>query len=297
MMSSTDRGQRRPRDEASYPRRPAAGAWAARAKIDRFVGTAVLAAGPTPFTPMPHRHRPRSIGALVASALLALAATAPRAEEARLGLPADMAARMAACTACHGEQGRAGTDGYYPRIAGKPADYLYHQLLNFRDGRRQYAPMTWLLENLPDAYLRDIATYFSEQHPPYPPPARANVPAATLARGEQLVRQGAGQGQPACAACHGADLAGVAPAIPGLLGLPRDYLLAQLGAWQSDTRRTPAPDCMAHVAKAIAPQDVAAVAAWLSSQPVPPGYEAREAPDLMLPLACHGVPQRGEAQP
>jgi hypothetical protein len=26
-------------------------------------------------------------------------------------------------------------DGYYPRIAGKPAGYLYNQLLNFRDGR------------------------------------------------------------------------------------------------------------------------------------------------------------------
>ena len=32
-----------------------------------------------------------------------------------------MAQRTLACTACHGEQGRAGPDGYYPRLAGKPA--------------------------------------------------------------------------------------------------------------------------------------------------------------------------------
>ncbi|MCB2071660.1 MAG: cytochrome C, partial [Ottowia sp.] len=32
----------------------------------------------------------------------------------------DMAQRTLACTACHGEQGRAGPDGYYPRLAGKP---------------------------------------------------------------------------------------------------------------------------------------------------------------------------------
>ena len=48
-----------------------------------------------------------------------------------------MAERVRACTACHGKEGRATSDGYYPRIAGKPAGYLYNQLVNFRDGRRQ----------------------------------------------------------------------------------------------------------------------------------------------------------------
>ena len=51
----------------------------------------------------------------------------------------NMAQRTLACTACHGPQGRAAPDGYYPRLAGKPAGYLYHQLLNFRDGRRSTA--------------------------------------------------------------------------------------------------------------------------------------------------------------
>ena len=34
-----------------------------------------------------------------------------------------MTQRTLACTACHGDQGRAGPDGYYPRLAGKPAGY------------------------------------------------------------------------------------------------------------------------------------------------------------------------------
>lgn len=50
-----------------------------------------------------------------------------------------MAQRMLACTGCHGAQGRAAPDGYYPRLAGKPAAYLFDQLLAFRDGRRRYA--------------------------------------------------------------------------------------------------------------------------------------------------------------
>jgi cytochrome c553 len=35
---------------------------------------------------------------------------------------------------------------------------------------------------------------------------------------------------PACMACHGKNLIGVAPHIPTLLGL-RDYVVAQFGAW------------------------------------------------------------------
>ena len=63
----------------------------------------------------------------------------------------DMAERTRACTACHGEQGRAGPDGYYPRLAGKPAGYLHNQLRNFAEGRRHYELMTRLVDPLTDA--------------------------------------------------------------------------------------------------------------------------------------------------
>ncbi len=212
---------------------------------------------------------------------------APQAPGAAALEPGTMRARVAACTACHGEQGRAGPDGYYPRLAGKPRDYLYHQLQNFRDGRRQYAPMAHLLRNLPDAYLREIAAYFSDQHVPYPAPARADVGPATLERGRLLTTAGdPGRGVPACVACHGASLGGLAPAIPGLLGLPRDYLLAQIGSWRSGTRHAAEPDCMAQVAHQLAPDDIAAVAAWLSAQPVPPAYQPAAAASITLPTAC-----------
>jgi cytochrome c553 len=210
--------------------------------------------------------------------------------------PGTMAARVAACTACHGEQGRAGADGYYPRLAGKPQEYLYQQLLNFRDGRRQYRPMQHLLASLPDDYLHEIAGYFASQHAPYPPPAPPAAAPDVLQAGRALALHGdAKRGLPSCAACHGAGLSGVLPGVPGLLGLPRDYLASQIGAWKNARRQAGAPDCMADVARKLAPEDIGALSAWLASQPVPPGYAPQAEGSVTPPATCAGLP--GKAAP
>ncbi|AVT07845.1 hypothetical protein C8248_07475, partial [Paracidovorax avenae] len=100
-----------------------------------------------------------------------------------------MADRVIACTACHGREGRATQQGYFPRIAGKPAGYLYHQLLNFRDGRRSYPQMSYLLEHMTDDYLREIARHFSALELPYAAPPPPQAPPATLERGRRLVQE------------------------------------------------------------------------------------------------------------
>ena len=66
--------------------------------------------------------------------------------------PDTMAARVLACASCHGDKGQGTNDDYFPRLAGKPAGYLYNQLVAFRDGRRKYPPMNYLLEFLPDPF-------------------------------------------------------------------------------------------------------------------------------------------------
>ncbi|MET0962686.1 MAG: cytochrome c4 [Noviherbaspirillum sp.] len=201
-------------------------------------------------------------------------------------VPDTMARRTMACTGCHGEQGRAASDGYYPRIAGKPAGYLYNQLLNFRDGRRGYPMMVYMVSNLSDAYLREMAEYFAGLHPPFPPPQPLQVPAATLARGRQLALEGdKDKNVPACVACHGQALTGVAPAVPGLIGLPRDYLSAQFGAWKNGARHAATPDCMAALAQRLSVDDISAVSAWLSLQPAPPDALPLAAATPM-PLEC-----------
>jgi cytochrome c553 len=101
-----------------------------------------------------------------------------------------MAQRSLACTHCHGVQGRAAPDGYYPRIAGKPAGYLYNQLLHFREGRRHYSPMTQLLDPLSQTYLMAVAQHFAGLQLPYPPPVQSRASKDVLERGRQLVREG-----------------------------------------------------------------------------------------------------------
>lgn len=229
-------------------------------------------------------------------ALTVLACTFPGISA--LAAPAfedSMAQRTLACTACHGKQGRAGPDGYYPRIAGKPAGYLYHQLLNFRDGRRHYGLMSNMVDLLSDAYLLEIAQYFAALDLPYPAPLPAAAPAAVLQRGETLARHGdAARRLPACVQCHGQALTGVAPDIPGLLGLPHDYLNAQLGGWRTGQRRAHGPDCMAQIAQRLSPQDVAAVASWLAAQALPvPAKPATALPTPRpgtLEMACGSAP-------
>jgi len=206
-----------------------------------------------------------------------------------------IAQRTLACTACHGPQGRAAPDGYYPRLAGKPAGYLYNQLLHFRDGRRHYGLMTQLLEPLSDAYLMEMAQYFSSLDVPYPAPPPTAASPGLLRRGERLVMQGdSAKKVPACIQCHGQAMTGVSPDVPGLLGLPLDYLNAQLGAWKSGQRRAHAPDCMRSVVARLDDGDINAAASWLAAQALPlsskPASQAPAGPPGAVAIVCGSAP-------
>ena len=221
----------------------------------------------------------------VAAALLCVATAAPAAP-----FEDTMAQRMLACTGCHGPEGRAAPDGYYPRIAGKPAGYLYNQLLNFRDGRRPYALMSGLLAPLSDAYLAEIAAHFAALELPYPAPLASTLSETERALVARLVTEGdAARALPACAACHGAAMTGTAPFVPGLIGLPRDYLNAQLGAWRAGKRIAQAPDCMAQVAQTLRPDEIGRISSWLAAQPVPVNAKPASEFAAPVPIACGGV--------
>lgn len=214
--------------------------------------------------------------------LLAAAAAAQAVEDT-------MEQRLRACAACHGKQGEGvKANEYYPRIAGKPAGYLYNQLVHFRDRRRQSPAMNYIVAHLSDDYLREIAEYYAKLAPLYP---RSEQPPApeVLARGEALMLRGDSLRKiPACTGCHGRGLGGMEPAIPGLVGLEAAYIAAQMGAWRNGLRRAQEPDCMATIAKALVPGDIAAIAAWLASRPAADAKPLASG-SLKLPMECGGA--------
>ena len=249
----------------------------------------------SPTMPSPPRPAQRICLRVVLGVCAALVATASLAAPPQPVFKDDIAQRVLACTSCHGPQGRAAPDGYYPRLAGKPAGYLYNQLVNFRDGKRHYGLMTQLLAPLTDAYLLEMAQHFASQQVPYPAPLATTQTAAQLARGKQLVLSGdAARSVPACVQCHGAAMTGVAPNVPGLLGLPRDYLNAQLGAWKTGQRRAQAPDCMHAVVALLTSDDINAASGYLASLAVPLNTQPASSPPALakgaVAISCGSAP-------
>lgn len=205
-----------------------------------------------------------------------------------------MAERLTACNACHGDagEGKAGNE-YYPHLAGKPTGYLFSQLKAFRDGQRAYAQMNWLMRNMDDGYLERIASHYASL-PPRSSAQPLQMEPAARERARALVDEGdPALGVPACSACHGADLAGLEPGVPALLGLPPDYVVAQLGAWRAGARRAQAPDCMAQIAIALQATDLRVLGEYLASQGASHSLKPAMAGSFVLPIAC-GTPPVGD---
>jgi len=227
---------------------------------------------------------------LLVCAALALAAAPARADDEavpRFKQVDSMEARVQGCVTCHGQEGQGTRSGYFPRIAGKPAGYLYNQLVAFRDGTRKYAPMNYLVAYLPDKYLKEMAEHYARLRPAFAPKEPGTANEATIARGKALVTAGDASKQlPACVDCHGAGLTGMEPGVPGLVGLRPAYIAGQLTRWRVGERRAAEPDCMKRIATRLSEGDIAAVAAYMSLQDPPKDPSPESANLVRMPFAC-----------
>lgn len=149
-------------------------------------------------------------------------------------------------------------------LAGQNANYLASQLKNFR-GQTRGDPdaigyMWGMAGELNDETIDALAKYYSGQKPQ---PRKAGDP-AQIARGREIYGHGiAAEGVPACAACHGPDAHGVAD-FPRLAGQSSQYVLKQLGSFQSNMRNVAV---MHGVAQNLRLHEMQAVAAYLEAQP------------------------------
>jgi cytochrome c553 len=151
---------------------------------------------------------------IAAGAVLAFAGLPALAQDA-------MDAKAIVCSACHGQNGVPSDPKTMPIIWGQRADYLFKQLVNYRNGMREHPIMSAIAKGIQQPDLRPMAVYFSGKTWP----ART----AGAAPGEEP------KGIAMCKACHQPNFEGGPPA-PRLAGLSYEYLANSMKAFATEQR-------------------------------------------------------------
>ena len=166
-----------------------------------------------------------------------------KAVEAPPTISAEVTAKNV-CSACHGADGNSAI-ALNPKLAGQHPEYLLKQLTNFKEGKRANAVMAGMVANLTKEDMQGLANYFASQKQTLGK-AKSN---GVGSLGEKIYRGGiAATGVPACAACHGANGAGIPKQYPRLAGQHADYALQQLRTLRTGERAN-APMMMTIAAK------------------------------------------------
>ncbi|WP_052452579.1 c-type cytochrome [Noviherbaspirillum autotrophicum] len=195
-----------------------------------------------------------------------------------------------ACASCHGAKGEGNAASGFPRIAGQPKTYLAHQLAAYAGGSRNNAVMAPVAKALTQQQIDAVATYYATL-PPAAPAASAQASGQDDKgdkgdkRGQMLAAVGDEKlGVQGCVNCHGPGGAGEAPTYPYLAGQHKSYLAAAMGEWKSGARNTDPSMQMNMIAKRLSDSDIAALAAYFSSQP-PSQLDRGNTPAAAVPSA------------
>ena len=169
------------------------------------------------------------------------------------------------CAACHAADGNSQIPAN-PKLAGQIPEYLFKQLTDFKaaagkKAERENAVMAGMTAGLSPDDMRNLAAYYA---------GKAAKPGGAkskdlVALGQRIYRGGiASDGIAACAACHGANGAGMPAQYPRLSGQHAEYIEAQLKAFRSGTRGNDASASMRGVAGRLSDREIEAVADFIA---------------------------------
>jgi cytochrome c553 len=167
--------------------------------------------------------------------------------------PAAGKRKAAPCAACHGADGNSAS-GEYPILAGQTARYLYLELKDFKEGRRNNGLMALFVAKLSREDMLDLADWFSAQKPK---PISFKPDAVRVARGRKKADE------VLCTMCHLGGLKGQNE-IPRVAGQHPEYVIKQLKAFKARTRTNDAGS-MTSVAQTISEQDIEDLAHYIAS--------------------------------
>jgi cytochrome c553 len=168
--------------------------------------------------------------------------------------------KSAVCAACHGADGNS-SNAAWPSLAGQHASYIYKQLNDFKEGRRNDATMTGMVALLNDEDMKNIAAYFESQQP-----KTVAFDADMIAAGESIYRGGITETNvAACMGCHSPSGKGNGPAgWPSLKGQHPEYLFTQLQNFKQGSRANDNGQMMRNVVVRMSDMEMKSVAAYIA---------------------------------
>jgi cytochrome c553 len=156
------------------------------------------------------------------------------------------------CNSCHGPNGNAVLKDM-PSIAGQPKVFIENQLVLIREGMRDIPQMKGVLDNVPDAELTELATYYSSLKIAKPPTQKQ---ADLHSKGETISRE------MRCGICHLPTYEG-REQMPRLAGQREDYLLHTMRAMKAN-QAVGRDSIMIASLYGISDEDLKAIAHYLS---------------------------------
>ena len=166
---------------------------------------------------------------------------------------AQVPARATACLACHGENGNSSMPNT-PSLAGQNARYLYLQLRDFQEGRRDNAMMSAMTAGLSKADMQELAKYFSEQ----------KLTNKRFNADPEKVKKGIAKAyETLCALCLLGEFKGQNE-IPKVAGQNFDYVVKTLKDFKAKDRNNDAGN-MTSVASTLSEEDIDNLAHYIAS--------------------------------
>jgi cytochrome c553 len=188
---------------------------------------------------------PRLACVLLAACALAAPAAAQDVEAGRV--------KAQVCAACHGADGNA-LSAEVPHLAGQTWRYIYIQLRDYQEDRRQDPVMSPMAKPLSREDMIAVANYFAAQKLK---PSTFQADPARVQRGK------AKADETLCTMCHLGGFMGQNE-IPRVAGQSYDYVVKQLKAFKARTRTNDAGS-MTSVAQTLSEDDIVNLGHYLAS--------------------------------
>jgi cytochrome c553 len=156
----------------------------------------------------------------------------------------EVPAKAAMCMGCHGVNGNSSMPGT-PSLAAQNARYIYLQLRDFQEGRRENPIMSPMAAELSRVEMQELANYFSKQK---------LISKNFKADSDKAKLGQAKADETLCAMCHLGEFVGQNE-IPKVAGQNFDYVVKTLKDFKAKNRTNDAGN-MTSVASTLSEQDI-----------------------------------------